>query len=268
MALILEHIFQLLDRMAPPHMAEEWDNVGLQVGDPGREVELVWVALDPSLEVVSAACRQGVGLLVTHHPLIFRSLKRIDIRTPLGSVIEQALRNRLAIYTMHTNLDAAAGGLNDLLAEKVGMQGLKPLAGGTERRLRAGMGRTGMLRARLPLNQLALKLKKGLKLEAVRVVGNAENLVKRVAVSTGSGSSLLPYFLSSTAEVFITGDLRYHDAREIETAGRCAIDIGHFHSEHLMTDAVAQGLQRALNRRRARIQVQAYPNEKEPFRTM
>jgi putative NIF3 family GTP cyclohydrolase 1 type 2 len=89
-----------------------------------------------------------------------------------------------------------------------------------------------------------------------------------VAVSTGSGSSLLPCFLSSASEVFITGDLRYHDVREIEAAGRCAIDIGHFHSEHLMAAAVAQRIQKALVRRRARIRVQAYPDEKEPFRTI
>jgi len=268
MALILADIFQLLDRMAPSHMAEEWDNVGLQVGDPRREVDLVWVALDPSLEVVSAACRNGVGLLVTHHPLIFNPLKRIDMRTPTGAVLEQAFCNRLAIYAMHTNLDAAAGGLNDLLAAKAGMQQLKPLAGGAGRNPHIGIGRTGLLPARLPLRQLALRLKRALKLEFVRVVGDVERRVRYAAVSTGSGSSLLPYFLSSASEVFITGDLRYHDAREIEAAGRCAIDIGHFHSEHLMAAAVAQRLQRALNRRGARIRVQGFPDEKEPFRTM
>jgi dinuclear metal center YbgI/SA1388 family protein len=268
MALILADIFQLLDRMAPPHMAEEWDNVGLQVGDPRREVDLIWVALDPSPGVVSAACQNGVGLLVTHHPLIFSPLKRIDIRTPIGSVIEQAFRNRLSIYAMHTNLDAAVGGLNDLLAQKTGMQRVKPLAGGAGRNPHAGIGRTGLLPACMSLRQLALQLKKGMKLESVRVVGDSERRVRHVAVSTGSGSSLLPCFLSSASEVFITGDLRYHDAREIEAAGRCAIDIGHFHSEHLMAAAVAQRIQKALVRRRARIRVQTYSDEKEPFRTI
>jgi dinuclear metal center YbgI/SA1388 family protein len=250
-------------------MAEEWDNVGLQVGDSDREVELVWVALDPSLDVVSAACRHGVGLLVTHHPLIFKPLTQIDIRTPLGSVIDQALRNRLAIYTVHTNLDAAPEGLNDILAKKAGMYGLKPLAGAAENTASvAGLGRIGMLRTRLPLKRLALKLKTSLRLETLRVIGNDECRVQRLAVSTGSGGSLLPSFLSSTAEVFITGDLRYHDARAIEAAGRCAIDIGHFHSEHLMVGAVVQRLRSALNRGRVRIRVQACPDEKDPFRTM
>jgi dinuclear metal center YbgI/SA1388 family protein len=270
MALILADILRILEKMAPLSLAEEWDNVGLQVGDPGREVESVWVALDPSPDVVSAACRKGVGLLVTHHPLIFRPLKRIDTRTPLGAVIEKALRHRLAVYAMHTNLDAAAGGLNDLLAERLGVQRLKPLAGGAEAGSRrgSGIGRSGELSTRVRLSELALKVKRRLGLETVRIAGDATRRVKRVALSSGSGGSLLPHFLSSSADVFITGDLRYHDAREIEAAQRGAIDIGHFHSEHLMAAAVAQRLRRALNRHHTAIRVEACPLERDPFQIL
>lgn len=267
MALILADILRVLEKMAPPHLAEEWDNVGLQVGDPGREVGSVWVALDPSPDVVSAACRKGVGLLVTHHPLIFRPLKQIDTRTPLGGVIEKALRHRLAVYAMHTNLDAAADGLNDMLAERLGVQRRKPLVGREETGTRAGpgIGRSGVLPARIRLSELAAEVKRRLGLETVRIAGDGSQYVKRVALSTGSGGSLLPHFLSSPADVFITGDLRYHDAREIEAAQRGAIDIGHFHSEHLMTAAVAQRLRRALHRRHATIPVEACSIERDPF---
>lgn len=267
MALILADILRVLEKMAPAHLAEEWDNVGLQVGDPGREVGSVWVALDPSPDVVSAACRNGVGLLVTHHPLIFRPLKQIDTRTPLGAVIEKALRHRLAVYAMHTNLDAATAGLNDLLAGRLGVQRLKPLVGreysGTGPG--PGIGRSGLLPVPVRLGELAVEVKRRLGLATVRIAGDASRQVKRVALSTGSGGSLLPHFLSSSADVFITGDLRYHDAREIEAAQRGAIDIGHFHSEHLMTAAVAQRLRRALQRRRATIRVEACSIEKDPF---
>jgi len=267
MALILADILRVLEKMAPPHLAEEWDNAGLQVGDPGREVESVWVALDPSPDVVAAACRKGVGLLVTHHPLIFRPLKQIDTRTPLGAVIEKALRHRLAVYAMHTNLDAAAAGLNDMLAERLGVQRRKPLIGreDTGSRPGPGIGRSGVLPARIRLGELALEVKRRLNIETVRIAGDASRPVKRVALSTGSGGSLLPHFLSSTAEVFITGDLRYHDGRDIEAAQRGAIDIGHFHSEHLMTAAVALRLRRALHRHRATIRVEACSIEKDPF---
>jgi dinuclear metal center YbgI/SA1388 family protein len=270
MALILADIFRVLERMAPPHLAEEWDPVGLQLGDPGREVESVWVALDPSPDVVSAACREGVGLLVTHHPLIFRPLQAIHTGTPLGAAIAKALRHGLAVYAMHTNLDAAAGGLNDWLAQRLGVQRLRPLVGRQNAATRSGtgIGRSGVLPERLRLGELALEIKGRLGLETVRVVGDASRHVKRVALSTGSGGSLLPQFLASAADVFITGDLRYHDAREIEAAQRGAIDIGHFHSEHLMTAAVAQRLRRELQRRRARIRVEACPIERDPFQTL
>jgi dinuclear metal center YbgI/SA1388 family protein len=270
MARTLADILRILERMAPPHLAEEWDNVGLQVGDPGREVGLVWVALDPSPNVVSAACRKGVGLLVTHHPLIFRPLKQINTGTPLGAVIEKALRHRLAVYAMHTNLDAATAGLNDLLAQRLGVQRLKPLVGREDPSARSGpgIGRSGVLPVRLRLDELALEVKRRLGLESVRIAGDASRHMKRVVLSTGSGGSLLPLFLSSAADVFITGDLRYHDAREIEAAQRGAIDIGHFHSEHLMASAVAQRLRRALQRRRATIRVEACPIERDPFQTL
>ena len=270
MALILADILRVLEKMAPPHLAEEWDNAGLQVGDPGREVGSVWVALDPSPDVVSAACRQGVGLLVTHHPLLFRPLKQIDTRTPLGAVIEKALRHRLAVYAMHTNLDAAAAGLNDMLGERLGVQRRKPLVGreGTGTRPGTGIGRSGVLPAHMRLSELAREVKRRLGLETVRIAGDGSRSVRRVALSTGSGGSLVPQFLSSTADVFITGDLRYHDAREIEAAQRGAIDIGHFHSEHLMTAAVAQRLRRALHRRRATIRVEACSIEKDPFQVV
>jgi dinuclear metal center YbgI/SA1388 family protein len=270
MALILADILRVLEKIAPPHLAEDWDNSGLQMGDPGREVGSVWVALDPSPDVVSAACRKGVGLLVTHHPLIFRPLKQIDTRTPLGAVIEKALRHRLAVYAMHTNLDAAAAGLNDMLGERLGVQRRKPLVGheGTGTRHGTGIGRSGVLPTRMRLSELARAVKRRLGLETVRIAGDGSRSVRRVALSTGSGGSLVPQFLSSTADVFITGDLRYHDAREIEAAQRGAIDIGHFHSEHLMAAAVALRLRRALHRRRATIRVEACSIEKDPFQVV
>jgi putative NIF3 family GTP cyclohydrolase 1 type 2 len=102
----------------------------------------------------------------------------------------------------------------------------------------------------------------------VRVTGDPLLRVKEVALATGSGGSLVPDFLNTGAEAFISGDLRYHEARDIETARRGAVDVGHFHSEHLMTAAIAQRLQRALGRRHPRLRVQACPLEKDPFTVM
>ncbi len=267
MAATLSDIIRVLEKMAPPSLAEEWDNVGLQVGDPGRNVTSVWVALDPSPDVVAAACRARVDLLVTHHPLIFRPLSRIDALTPQGAVIAQAVQHRLAVYSMHTNLDAVSAGLNDILAHRLGLKRLKPLVlrPGAGSGRPHGMGRIGWLTRRMPVRELALDVKRRLGIETVRVSGDAMRNVRRVALSTGSGGSLLPQFLASDADAFITGDLRYHEAREIEAAGRGAIDIGHFHSEHVFAGELAQRLRRALRSCRPAVAVEACPLERDAF---
>jgi dinuclear metal center YbgI/SA1388 family protein len=266
MDLLLADIIRLLEDIAPPSLAEEWDNAGLQIGDPRSRVQAVWVALDPGPEVVAAACGSQIDLLITHHPLFFRPVKRIDIQTPLGAIVAQALRHRLAVYTLHTNLDAAADGLNDLLARRLGLQRLRPLmahrsdANGCPH----GMGRVGVLKRARSLSELAREVKQRLGAAAVRMAGDPGRVVKRVALSTGSGGSLVAEFLKTEAEVFISGDLRYHEVREIEYARRGLIDVGHFHSEHLMTGAVAQRLRRTL-RRHPRVRIEAFPHEKDPF---
>lgn len=121
-------IVKILEQIAPPPLAEEWDNVGLQVGHPDRPAGHVFVALDPTPEVIDAACSAGADLLVTHHPLIFRALKSVNPATPTGAAIETAIKNGLAIYAAHTNLDSAVGGVNDVLAEKIGLSQLRVLS--------------------------------------------------------------------------------------------------------------------------------------------
>jgi dinuclear metal center YbgI/SA1388 family protein len=123
----------ILDRLAPPRLAAAWDNVGLQVGSRNWPVNKVWTALDPLPEVVAAACETGVDLLVTHHPLFFKPVKRIDCASALGRVVEMAVSRQLAIFCAHTNLDSVAGGLNDVLAQRMELQRIRVLDEPTDR---------------------------------------------------------------------------------------------------------------------------------------
>ena len=118
---------RLLNDLAPARLAESWDNVGLQIGSRNWPVKKIWTALDPLPEVVAAACENDVNLLVTHHPLFFKSLKQIDCESPLGRIAEMALAGKLAIFCAHTNLDSAAGGVNDVLARRMGLKQLRVL---------------------------------------------------------------------------------------------------------------------------------------------
>ncbi len=127
MAGTVAHIVRILDRLAPPRLAESWDNVGLQLGNPAWPVRKLWTALDPLPEVVASACDNDVDMLVTHHPLFFKPVHRIDCRTPLGRIVEMALSRRLAIFSAHTNLDSVTGGVNDVLAGRIGLGQVCPL---------------------------------------------------------------------------------------------------------------------------------------------
>lgn len=121
-------IIRIIDQMAPRRLAEEWDNVGLHFGNPDWPVSTIFVSLDPTVQAVEAAAAAGADMLVTHHPLIFKPLKQINTGSPAGAVIDFAARNRIAVFCAHTNLDAAAGGINDVLAEKIGMKVTGPLS--------------------------------------------------------------------------------------------------------------------------------------------
>ena len=271
-------IIKIMDQLAPPWLAEEWDNVGLQIGDPRSPVRQIWVALDPSPEVVKAACGKDVDLLITHHPLIFSPLKSINFDTPGGSIIRMASQHQLAIFCAHTNLDIVRDGVNDVLAKRLGLKHLgvlqpvntgeppdndnSPQVGGVAQH---GIGRIGSLSKTIRLKSLALMVKEKLKLNFAKVTGNPELKVTQVAICSGSGSSLMQTFISSGAQVYISGDIRYHDARDAENANRGIIDIGHFPSEHLMVKALVHQLEKILDREGIKIKVDACNIEKDPF---
>jgi len=120
-------IVGIINKIAPAALAEAWDNSGLQIGDPAAEVTRVMVALDPTPDVIDSAIAASCQLLVTHHPLIFKPLKTISTATPHGALIQKAIKGGLSIVSMHTNYDIAGGGLNDLLASKIGISSCVPL---------------------------------------------------------------------------------------------------------------------------------------------
>lgn len=281
MSATVAEIIKIMDQLAPPLLAEEWDNVGLQIGDPRLPVRRIWVALDPSPEVVKAACQKEVDLLITHHPLIFRPLKSIDFETPGGSIIQMATHHQMAIFSAHTNLDIVRDGVNDVLAQRLGMRNLavlqpvkvgerakeeiRPLTGGETE---YGIGRIGSLAKAGSLKSLVSLVKKKLKLDFVKIAGDLEMKITQVAICSGSGSSLMQAFLSSKAQAYISGDIHYHDAREAEGANRGIIDIGHFPSEHLMVDALAQQLEKIISKAGIEAEIMACTIEKDPFRIL
>ena len=272
-------IIEIMDRLVPPWLAEKWDNVGLQIGDPRLPVQQIWIALDPGAEVIEAACKNKVDLVITHHPLIFRPLKSIDFGTPGGSIIQMAASHHLAIFAAHTNFDIVSDGVNDILAQRLGIKQLeilKPIVVDTASQKEVnssasveasyGIGRIGVLDRPGSLTDLVSRIKKKLKLKFVKVAGDPKMKISRIALCSGSGSSLVPAFLSSEADVYISGDIHYHNARDAESVRRAIIDIGHFASEHLMVEALAQRLEQLISEAGISAKIRACTIEKDPFR--
>lgn len=269
-------ILRIMDAIAPARLAEQWDNVGLQLGADNWPVRTIWTALDPGIEVVEAAVKNDVDLLITHHPLFFQPIDHIDFNTPEGRVIRRAATRPMAVIAAHTNLDSARRGLNDQLAKMIGLKNLCPLApapNSVDSRQEAaapagtgeGLGRVGDLDRAMDLASLASKIKDVNGIPSLRAVGPADLSVQRVAVCTGSGGGLLDYFFSSGAQVYVTGDLRYHDARRVEAAGRGALDMGHFASEHIMVELLARQLREKLSESDFTVEVKACRLENDPF---
>ena len=363
-------IVGIINKIAPMALAEAWDNPGLQIGDPAAEVTRVMVALDPTPDVIDSALEASCQLLVTHHPLIFKPLKSISTATPHGALIQKAIKGGVSIVSLHTNYDIAGGGLNDLLASKIGLsscvslritaacelvklvvfvpvaqldqvrsalfpfaaaqgkyrdcsfatggigtftplEGAEPFIGTAgvlatvnEERLelliertllpravkamlsvhpyeepafdvypllnegeKLGLGRVGRLPEPVTLAEYAGRLRKVLASPALRYVGDPAARISKVALCSGSGASLLHDAVRSGADVLVTGDVKYHEAREAEDLGLTLIDAGHFPTEIIMVHEITERLGRALVRAGyTDCQVEACRTETDPFR--
>lgn len=217
-------IVKIMDGIAPPNLAEAWDNVGLLVGRSDNTVKKIMVALDVSPEVAEQALEHKVQMIVTHHPVIFDPVKKMTDRTWQQKLLLDCAENKIAVYSAHTSLDSVLGGVNDVLAAQLGLQHtevLVPAAGGE-----AGLGRVGCLLATLTLQEFSEKIKAVLKLDRV-VVGDAGQKVNKVALCGGAGADFISEALAAGADTFVTGDVKYHTAQNAVYSGLNIIDATH-----------------------------------------
>ena len=267
----IKDIFQWIDSWAPFRYVESWDNCGLQVGNPESPATRVLVALDPASWVLREAQELGCQCVVTHHPLLFRPISSVRTDSWPGSIIRQALLAGISIIAAHTNLDAAPQGTNVQLKDLLGLDVIGPLDSeavlcGDERYL--GIGLVGLLPREVTLESLAARLNGALGGTVVRITGDLRKQITRVAVCTGSGGSLMEKVLASGAEVFITGDLKYHDARFAEESGLAVIDIGHFASEKLVLEPFGDFLRSKAKSEGAELEVFVSKSEIDPFKVI
>ncbi len=365
----LADVVGIINGLCPPHLAEEWDNVGLQVGDPAAKIEKILVCLDAEEIAVEAAQNCGAQLIISHHPVIFKPLTRVSPVDMSGKVVFQAIKNGIAIVSAHTNLDRAADGLNDWLATRLGVQSGVPLeppqsgayyklvvyipvgheievrnavlgagAGhvgdydncsfsscgqgtfrgsvdtqpfiGTAGELettkeirfetivpvvaaqkvvarmlqahpyeevaydliplankenRTGLGRIGALEKTMSLEQFAGLVKQQLQLPAIKLVGDLQQQISRVAVCGGSGMSLLSAALRQGADCLVTADIKFHEAQRARAEGITLIDAGHFATEQIMVAELSQRLREKFSTKQFEVEIIEMATEEDPL---
>lgn len=362
------NVIKIIEERFPPSLAETWDNVGLQAGDPDVRIDKMLVALDPTEEVIQEAQSRGIGLILSHHPLIFKPLSTLREDRPAGCLMASLIRRGIALYAAHTNLDSGQNGVNDLLTRLMGLidpevlspsaeklfklvvfvpqthldpvreavckngagwignysdctfslrgqgtflplQGSQPFIGAPgelarvdECRLETivpshlltavlqaikeshpyeepaydiyplagpkgpwGLGRVGDLPQPVNLEEFAGRVKNVLQVSPVKIAGDPQMLISRVAVCGGAGASLIAEAWKKGAQCLVTGDLKYHEARDAAAIGLSVIDAGHFATEHGVLGLLANDLRREFSVRGFDIDVFTSAVEKEPW---
>ncbi len=239
----LEAVAEFLERFAPLELAEEWDNVGLLVGDRQAQVERVMTCLTTTQDVVQEAVQRQVQLIVTHHPLPFRPLQRITTETSVGRLLLQIIAAGMAVYSPHTALDSASAGINQRLAEGLQLHNIQPIHANAEDDPAVGSGRWGGCEP-INLRQLANRVQRFLTGAQVRVVGDWDHAVQQVGVACGSGGSFLAAAAGCGCQALVTGETSFHTCLEAQSLNVGLVLTGHYASERFAVEQLADVLAR------------------------
>lgn len=238
-----EEIIKILEKKVPLYLAESWDNPGLIIGRRNKEIKKVLVALDVTDDVAKEAVEKHADMIITHHPLIFGSIKKINDDTPLGRRIILLIENGINHYAMHTNLDTAFGGTNDTLAEIIGLKNIEPLAVSKEQDgIPNGLGRIGELEKESTLGEFSESLKLKLNLDCIRFVGDVSRKVRKIGLCTGSGMEFMTEAAARNCDTYITADVKFHEAQKAIEEGINLIDATHYASENIIVHTIAEYL--------------------------
>lgn len=236
MSATVAQILELLEGIAPLSLAEEWDNVGLLAGRPDQEVTAVLCALDLTFDVLDEAVRKGARLIVTHHPILFRGRKNLRETDGEGRLLCALVRSGVSLIAMHTNYDNACPGVNDALAEALGLRDVQALENGM---------RLGGIDP-MPLSAFVKRAREMLG-GPIRSYGDDERLITRVAVLGGAGEDFIPQAIAAGADAYLTGEAAYHKALDAVDNGLCVLEAGHAATERPGISTLARGLQIAAD---------------------
>ena len=219
-------VMEVIEGFAPLSIQEKWDNSGLCIGSPDSRVSSILLGLDCTPELVDEAVECGADMIVTHHPLIFSGLKKISPDDKVGSAVIKAISNGISIYAAHTNADKVLSGVSGAMASRMGLENVEILdedGDGT------GLGVVGNLPEPMSAEEVIAMVKSKFSLKAMRTSRPLTEKISRVAVCGGSGGSLIGAAVRSGAQLYVSGDISYHNF--FTEDGFMIMDIGHYESE-------------------------------------
>lgn len=239
----IKDVIAALERFAPLPLQEDWDNAGLQVGLTEAEVSGALLCLDVTEKVVDEAVAKGCNLIVSHHPLIFRKLRRIDGAGDVQRSVIKAIKNDVVIVSMHTNLDAARGGVNDEMARRLGLCNIRFTAPVEKGGVECCVGSMGELPESLSASDFIALVKKTFNASVVMTNELLERPIRTVAVAGGAAGEMLGDAMRAGADAFITGEMHYHQYFDLEQKIQLAV-IGHYETEQFTQQVLKEIIER------------------------
>jgi dinuclear metal center YbgI/SA1388 family protein len=257
--LTVADIAGFLNELAPPELAESWDNVGLLVGRHDQPARRVMTCLTITPASAAEAVAERADLIVSHHPLPFRPLKRLTGETSEGRLLWELIGARISVFSPHTAFDSASQGINARLASGMQLSEIGPLVPGAE--VGQGTGRQGRLKTPLRLIELVARVKQLLAIDHLQAVGPLDQSVQHVAVACGSAGEFLGPAKAIGCDCLVTGEVRFHDCLEAESQGMGLVLAGHFASERFAVESLAESLAEKF----PALQVWASKQERDPL---
>lgn len=242
--LSVKDIIEIIERAAPLDLQYSWDNSGFLCGNINKEVKKLYLTLDVNMYTVDEAVSCGADMILAHHPILFRGANNINFDTPQGYVLKELIKNDIALYATHTPMDCAKGGINDVLADKLGITN-KKIIEKNDKYEGCGLGRYGELESAVTLREFAQRVKSALKTPFVRVCGDLDTIIRKAAVGGGACDDLIPAAKSLGVDVMVTADMKYHISMDNVESGICVIDAGHYPTENFVIEIFEELLKNA-----------------------
>lgn len=271
MSIAFKDLIFEIDEIAPRELEEDWDNCGMQINMGNKEIHNVLVCLDITRDVIEEAKRKRIDFIITHHPLLFHKIDVIDNNTITGNYLIDLIKLGISVYSAHTTFDEAFGGNNEYLADLIGLSRIRKIKKVRSYTMEQSndhvIGRIGNLREPITLEEACKLVEEALQIPGeTKMVGNPNQMVQTVGICTGAaGSDILATAIKNGCDLFITGDVKHHEALIAKESGLCMIDAGHFGTEYIFISNFANKLRKQIG---SKIQIFESEIITNPFKNM